>query len=158
MTLANGRVDVPAARALREAVAGAMAGLSHSAPEDLVGACSRHTELAVDDTLPDLRATLLDAVGHLSGVPDPASVRLYRHGTGDFTLPRCVGDTVDGGWALIVPLADSATDGITAWTGGRFDRILDEAGTALLLPPNAWTWVSPVRQDHPRYTVMMGVR
>lgn len=154
---AAGRVHVPAAHALLEEVAAAMAGLAASAPEHLAGARSRYTELVVGDARPGLRARLLDAVAHLPGTPDPATVRVHRHGPGDFTLPRRVGDAAGGGWALFLPLADSAADGVTAWTGSRFERVLDRAGTALLLPPHAWSWVSPVRGG-PRHTVLMGVR
>ena len=154
----TGRVDVPAARTLLGEVAAAMAGLPPSAPADLHGARSRHTELVVGDALPGLRARVLAAVAHLPCTPDPSTVRAHRHGTGDFTLPRRAGDAADGGWALVLPLEDSDTDGVTAWTGARFDRLLDRAGTALLLPPHAWTWVSPVRQDRSRHTVLMGVR
>ncbi|MFL1379516.1 MULTISPECIES: hypothetical protein [unclassified Nocardiopsis] len=155
MILTGGTTDVPVAPTLLEEVRAALADPAPTDPEDLTGARSRFTDLPVGD--PGLRERLVAAAAHLPGTPDPATLRVHRHDVGDFTLPRRVGDTVAGAWALTFPLADSDTDGITAWTGDRFERLLDRAGTGLLLPPGAWAWVSPVR-GAPRYSVLMGVR
>ncbi|MFE6308614.1 hypothetical protein [Nocardiopsis sp. NPDC057823] len=155
MTLTGGTTDVPVAPTLLEEVRAVLAGTVPTAPEDLTGARSRYTDAPVDD--PGLRERLVAAAARLPVTPDPETLRVHRHDVGDFTLPRRVGDTVAGAWALTFPLADSDTDGVTAWTGERFERLPDRAGTGLLLPPGAWTWVSPVR-GAPRYSVLMGVR
>jgi len=99
----TGRVDVPAARTLLGEVAAAMAGLPPSAPADLDGARSRHTELVVGDALPGLRARVLAAVAHLPCTPDPSTVRAHRHGTGDFTLPRRAGGPWSSPWRTPTP-------------------------------------------------------
>lgn len=155
MILTEGPTEVPVAHTLPQEVRAALEGLPVTAPQDLTGARSRYTGLAVDQ--PGLRDRLVAVAASLPGTPDPATVRVQRHDVGDFTLPRRVGDTVAGDWELTFPLSDSEVDGVTAWIGGRFERVLDRVGTGLLLPPGSWAWVSPVR-GAPRYSVVMGVR
>ncbi|MEU3309551.1 hypothetical protein ACWGSK_14135 [Nocardiopsis sp. NPDC055551] len=155
MILTEGPMEVPVAHTLRQEVRAVLEGLPATTSEDLTGARSRYTDLAVDD--PGLRDRLVAVAAPLSGAPDPATVRVRRHDVGDFTLPHRVGDVVAGHWSLTFPLDDSEVDGVTAWVDERFERVLDRAGTGLLLAPGSWAWVSPVR-GAPRYSVVMGVR
>lgn len=155
MSQTGGPTDLPVDPTLLEEVRSVLAEAPPTAPEDLTGARSSYTGLAVGD--PDLQKRLSAVADHLPGVAEPGSVHVHRHDIGDFTLPRRVGDTTDEAWALIFPLSDSEADGVTAWIGDRFARFLDRRGTGLFLPPQAWAWVSPVRAA-PRYSVVMEVR
>ncbi|MBE3001058.1 hypothetical protein IDM40_20525 [Nocardiopsis sp. HNM0947] len=155
MILTAGPTEVSVDPALPQEVESVLEGLRPSAPADLTGARSRYTDLAVDE--PELRDRLIAVAAGLPGTPDPATVRVHRHGVGDFTLPRRAGDSAAGNWTLTFPLTDSEVDGVTAWTGERFERLPDRVGAGLVLEPGAWTWVSPVR-GAPRYSVVMGVR
>ncbi|MFD3683202.1 hypothetical protein ACFWTE_00070 [Nocardiopsis sp. NPDC058631] len=131
------RVDVPAAHTLLGEVAAAMTGLPPSAPADLDGARSRHTELVVGDAAP-------------AGTRrDDYYVQVSRYDRGDYVLPHR--DSLRQGLYM---LTTSDRDGLNA----QHDEatvvfVPDRAGTRVEHDPRAWHWVAPVAAEE-RFTLV----
>lgn len=127
------------------------------AEKTLAGLSAHYSSFTPDGAA---RAALL-ALLVLDALPaEPSWVAVRRYQPGDYALPHRLRaeleDAADGvRWALVCPLANAATDGITVWDGERFVRVLDKAGRAVAAAPEAWCWTSPVR-GRTRYTVSLG--
>ncbi|MEE1742601.1 hypothetical protein [Streptomyces sp. BE147] len=108
----------------------------------------------------DIRNHILSALDEalLPGPPDRMVVR--RYGRGSYAPPHRFREELPSNsgpdsWTVLCALQDSEVDAITYWSGEKFSRHFDRAGSGLHLTQDSWCWTSPVRGET-RYTLAIG--
>ncbi|MCX4966454.1 hypothetical protein OHA98_16750 [Streptomyces sp. NBC_00654] len=108
----------------------------------------------------DIQNEIMSALDETLLPGPPARIVVRRYGRGSCAPPHKFREELPsssepGGWTVLCALQDSEVDAITYWSGEKFCRHFDRAGSGLYLAQDSWCWTSPVRGEM-RYTLAIG--
>lgn len=127
----------------------------------LTGVVEEWSGISDASGIPDgVRKRIISSINEvlLPGPPSRIAVRRYEKGSS--SPPHKFHEEIPGNsrpeaWTVLCALQDSDVDAFTYWSGERFSRHFDSAGSGLHIAQNSWCWSSPVRAET-RYTLAIG--